>query len=300
MGQIDLNLIRTFVTLYDSGSVTVAAERLFVTQPSVSYALARLRELFDDPLFVRNRDGMQPTSVARTLYATFKDALSRIEGTVEGIREFDPHKTARCFRIALSDLGEMALLPLILHRLNRLAPQAELEVVPLEIDQVNEWLSIGKVDAAICSRPLSSTGIVRQALIDERYVCLLSRKHSRIKRELTLDQFQRESHVLVTRASGHGMAEDVIERLGISRRIALRIPHFSVLPKIIPQTDLLVILPSQIATLFAAEHPLRICNLPFDVPSFKVTLHWHERSNTSVALRWFLGLVAEAITQSRP
>ena len=165
MGQIDLNLIRTFVTLYDSGSVTVAAERLFVTQPSVSYALARLRELFDDPLFVRNRDGMQPTSVARTLYATFKDALSRIEGTVEGIREFDPHKTARCFRIALSDLGEMALLPLILHRLNRLAPQAELEVVPLEIDQVNEWLSIGKVDAAICSRPLSSTGIVRQALI---------------------------------------------------------------------------------------------------------------------------------------
>ena len=124
------NLIRTFVTL-EAGSVTLAAERLFVTQPSVSYALARLRELFDDALFTRTRDGIQPTFVAEQL-GTFRESLTRIEGAVQSVRHFDPATTERRFRIALTDLGEVGFLSLILERLTRDAPFAEVEVLPLQ------------------------------------------------------------------------------------------------------------------------------------------------------------------------
>ena len=124
-------------------SVTLAAERLFVTQPSVSYGLARLRELFDDKLFSRTRDGIQPTFVAQQLYPTLRDCLTRIEGAVQSTRQFDPATTERRFRIALSDLGEMGFLSLILARLNREAPRPPFGLRPRAIGchsvLVREW-----------------------------------------------------------------------------------------------------------------------------------------------------------------
>lgn len=267
MSPIDLNLIRTFVTLYEAGSVTLAAERLFVTQPSVSYALARLRELFDDALFTRTRDGIQPTFVAEQLYGTFRESLTRIEGAVQSVRHFDPATTERRFRIALTDLGEVGFLSLILERLTR--------------------------DAAICRQPVP--GARSQRVLHERYVCLLSDRHPRIGDSLSLEQYLAERHIVVTRTSGHGIAEDVLEAMQAQRRISLRVPHFSVLPKIIPGTELLTILPAQIAYRFVAEGGMRMLELPFTLPPFDVSLHWHESSERSAALNWFRTTIAEAI-----
>lgn len=293
MSHIDLNLIRTFVTLYEARSVTLAAERLFVTQPSVSYGLARLRELFDDALFSRTRDGIAPTFVADQLYTTLRDSLTRIESAVQSTRQFDPASTERRFRIALSDLGEMGFLPLILARLNREAPHAEVEVLPLQVDQVGEWLASGKIDAAICRPPVPGTR--NQVLMHERYVCLLSTKHPRIDQALSLEQFVAERHITVTRTTGHGSVEDVLNSMQVQRRISLHVPHFSVLPKIIPGTDLLAVLPAQIARLFVQEGGLKMLELPFQVPTFNVSLNWHPNSDNSAALRWFCTTVAEAI-----
>lgn len=290
MAQFDLNLITTFVTLYETQSLTVTAERLFVTQPSISYGLGKLREQFDDPLFVRNSQGMQPTRLAAQLYVGFKQAAQCIEASVAEARKFEPSHSTRQFRLALSDLGEMALLPRLMERLNALAPNIELEIVPLEIDQVGTWLNDGHIDAAICSRTITSNGLAFKKLLSERYVCLLDEAHPRIYAELSMEQFLAEPHVLVTRTSGHGMAEDVLQQLGVKRRIKLRLPHFSVLPKVIPGTELLVILPSQIAESFCEMplgKPLKILELPFDVPPFEVTLYWHSRSVQSTGLRWF-------------
>ncbi|NBF09723.1 LysR family transcriptional regulator [Pseudomonas sp. Fl4BN1] len=298
MSHIDLNLIRTFVTLYEARSVTLAAERLFVTQPSVSYGLARLRELLDDALFSRTRDGIQPTRLADELYLTFRESLTRIENAVHGSRHFDPASTERRFRIALSDLGEMGFLPLILARLNREAPEAEVEVLPLQVDQVNEWLASGKVDAVICRKNISGTR--SQVLIRERYVCLLSDRHPRIGQQLSLEQFLAERHITVTRTSGHGSVEDVLQQMNVQRRISLHVPHFSVLPKVLPGTDLLAVLPAQIARLFTQDGGLQTLELPFAVGEFDVSLHWHPNSDSSAALRWFCRTVAEAIIDGQP
>lgn len=299
MSHFDLNLITTFVTLYETQSVTVTAERLFVTQPSISYSLAKLREQFDDVLFVRNSQGMRPTRLAAQLYIGFKQAIRCIDASVSEAKKFEPNHSSRQFRLALSDIGEMVLLPRLMSRLNILAPNIELEIIPLEIDQVGAWLNDGYIDAAICSRDVTGNGILSKKLVSQRYVCLLDAGHPRIQASLSMEQFLTESHILVTRTSGHGMAEDVLQKLGVKRRIKLRLPHFSVLPKLIPGTQLLVILPSQIAENFCdLSKQLKTYELPFEVPTFDVTLHWHSRSAQSTALSWFIEQVQ--VTLSEP
>lgn len=301
MAHFDLNLITTFVTLYETQSLTITAERLFVTQPSISYSLGKLRDHFDDPLFVRNSQGMQPTRLAAQLYVGFKQAARCIDESVAEARKFDPAQSSRQFRLALSDLGEMALLPRLIERFHSRAPNIELEIIPLEIDQVGTWLNDGHIDAAICSRPVAGPGLSSQKLLSERYVCLLDAGHPRIQGELSMPQFLAEPHVLVTRTSGHGMAEDVLQKLGAKRRIKLRLPHFSVLPKVIPGTELLVILPSQIAESFCEmplSSPLKTLELPFQVPAFEVTLHWHTRSTQSTGLNWFFEQIKATLSES--
>lgn len=300
MRPFDYNLIAVFTTLYETGSVTQSAERLFVTQPSVSYALGKLREHFDDVLFVRSSQGMQPTRLAIQLYPGLKEASRCIDSAVADAKEFEPFNSTRRFKLALSDIGEMAFLPLIISQFNTLAPNVELEIVPLEIESAGVWLSDGHIDAAICSRALAGANIQSKSLISERYVCLLDTAHPRIGSTISIDQFSNEPHALVTRTSGHGMAEDALLKLGIHRRIKLKLPHFSALPKIIPGTELLAILPNRVAESFCEMSPgskLKILELPFHVPGFDVILHWHSRSEQSAALSWFITQVQQAMTE---
>ncbi|TDX27648.1 DNA-binding transcriptional LysR family regulator [Modicisalibacter xianhensis] len=299
MAAIDLNLVRVFVTLYDARSVTLAAERLHVTQPSVSYALSRLRDLFGDRLFVRSRDGMQPTFTAMQLYPALRDSLAQIDSVLESSKEFEPRHSQKRFRLALTDLGEMALLPRILAHLHAQAPGIELEVVPLEIDKVEDWLATGQVNAAICSRPINAAGVERRVLLsDERYVCLLNRDHASIGKSLSLEQFIQARHAVVAASTGHGLAEDVLREQGLQRKVSLKVSHFSSLPRILQESDLLAILPEQIASAFALEAPLKVLDLPFEVPPFDVALHWQAHTTRSPAQRWFCDGIVEAITRA--
>ncbi len=300
MAAIDLNLVRVFVTLYDARSVTLAAERLHVTQPSVSYALSRLRDLFGDRLFVRSRDGMEPTFTAMQLYPVLRDSLAQIDSVLESNNEFEPRHSQKRFRLALTDLGEMSLLPRILVYLHAQAPDVELEVVPLEIDKVEDWLATGKVNAVICSRPINAAGIERRVLLsDERYVCLLNRDHATIGDSLNLEQFIQARHAVVAASTGHGLAEDVLHEQRLHRKVSLKVSHFSSLPRILRESDMLAILPEQIASTFAREAPLKVLDLPFEVPTFDVALHWQSHTARSPAQRWFCESIIDAITGER-
>lgn len=293
MSGIDLNLVRTFVVLYEARSVTLAAEQLFVTQPSVSYALSRLRELFNDRLFVRTKEGMEPTAAATQLYQVLWQSLTQIEHTVESARSFEPALSEKRFTLAMTDLGEMALLPHIFRLLQHEAPCTELEVVPLEIDKVGEWMSTGKVDAVICSRPIPGRDIRRQVILRERYVCIMNAKSA--PASLTMEEFLSRKHLVVSRSLGHGLAEEVLSDLGVQRKVSLVLPHFSILPAVLGETDLLAIVPFKIAQLFSAASALEIFPLPFVVPTIDVALYWSARSERSPALGWMRQLIAEAL-----
>ncbi|MGY6566097.1 MAG: LysR family transcriptional regulator [Halomonadaceae bacterium] len=294
MSLPDLNLIRVFVILYETGSVTHTAERLHVTQPSVSYALSRLRELFDDRLFIRTHQAMEPTMTARQLYPTLKESLQQLENTIESRQHFTPEQCRLRFRLALTDLGEASFLPIILQHLHAQAPEVELEVIPLRIDRADEWLINGKVNAVICSRPIKSSSIERHVIAQDRYVCL-GRPSVFHAGPLDLETFTSSRHVVVASTSGHSLAEEKMQELGIERKVSLEVPHFLILPKILRQNDLLGIVPVHIARQFAADGELCIHPLPFHVPDFDISLYWRSQAFHSPAQRWFCNTIAQAI-----
>ncbi|WP_188745934.1 LysR family transcriptional regulator [Marinobacterium zhoushanense] len=297
MSGIDLNLVRTFVVLYEARSVTLAAEQLFVTQPSVSYALSRLRDLLNDRLFVRTKEGMEPTAVATQLYQVLRQSLTQIENTIDSARSFEALISEKRFTVAMTDLGEMALLPHIFRELQLQAPNVELEVVPLEIDKAYEWMVTGKVDAVICSRPIAGSDIERRVILEERYVCVMNAQSAPQGDELTMQQFLERKHAVVSRSLGHGLAEEVMAELGVRRKVSLVLPHFSVLPSVLRETDLLAIVPGKIAQAFSAMAPLKICPLPFQVPGVEVALYWLARNEHSHSQRWFRERVIAAVAQ---
>jgi DNA-binding transcriptional LysR family regulator len=198
----------------------------------------------------------------------------------------------------MTDLGEMALLPHIFKRLQQEAPNVELEVVTLEVDKVYEWMVAGKVDAVICSPRRPGRDIKRQVLLQERYVCVMNERDA--PDDLTMDAFITRKHAVVSRSLGHGLAEEVLAALGVRRKVSLVLPHFSILPSVLGETDLLAIVPLKIAQAFSITVSLKIFPLPFDVPGIDVALYWSSRSEHSPAQRWLRQTIADALATADP
>jgi DNA-binding transcriptional LysR family regulator len=293
---IDLNLIRAFVTIYETGSVSAAADRLHVSQPAISYTLKRLRDLLGEPLFKRTREGMAPTHFATQLYEKFRNAVSEIEGAIESTRTFDPSRSSRRFRLATSDIGEIFFLPRLMAALQKTAPDIEIDTVAVDVTKLDEWLNTGKIDAALSGRgpvPVEAAG---EVIFSDHYVCLASTRHPRLSSELTMQQYLAERHVVVTPETGHSLVEERLQELGCTRKVALRVQHFSVLPEVVATTDLLLALPSRAARRFAAQHALRTFDLPFDVRKLDIMLRWQKHSGDIAAQRWLCQTLRECIT----
>lgn len=292
--MLDLNLVRVFTAIYETGSVSGAADRLFITQPSASYALARLRNETNDELFKRSRKGMVPTPTASQLYKVFKKSLTGIEKAVAETRTFSPETSKYKFRLALSDLGELLLLPRLVAHLRTVAPGIQLEVIPVDMNKLDEWLLTGKIDAALCNRNPSVSSAQRELMIYERYVCLLNTHHPRIGNALSLDDYMQEQHVVVAATSGHHMVEDKLKEFGLERNIAVEVPHFAALGELIASSELLVTLPSSAAKIYVRRGNGRLLELPFHLPNQEVFLYAHTEIGDITAKTWFYNLLKEA------
>lgn len=294
-GDLDLNLIRTFLSVYNTGSVTAASEELHVSQPTVSYTLRLLRQQLGDPLFVRGPKGMQPTARARELAEVFKTAVSSIDAALETSRRFDPSTYSGSFKLCLSDLGEMAFLPAVIERFSALAPNAVLKVVPMQISELSTWLVHGEIDAAVAS--VAVPGAARRVLHKDRYVCV-TRKGNLNSPELTIEEFEGLGHVEIERATGHHQVDEMLAELGVHRRIALRVHHFSILPNILAACDLAALIPIRVARMFQLNWDLEFRELPVPVPDFEVAAYWNRRMAGSPGKSWFLDLVTMALQEA--
>lgn len=291
----DLNLIRVFIAIYETGSLSAAGLRLHVSQPSVSYSLARLRDLLGEQLFTRTREGMAPTFFSRQIYPKFRQAISDIEGTIEVTRNFNPALSARRFRVAMSDVGEMFFLPYIMRYLQAQAPDIEIDIIEVDINRLEEWLNTGMVDAAVCNRGHLSIDSAAEILFVDQYVCLVSQMHPRLGKAITMADYLAERHILVMPETGHNLVEERLRELECGRKIALRLPHYSVLPDVVATTDLLLTIPSGLAALFAAQHAVRAVALPFDVRPLDVMLRWPRHSELVPAQRWLVSMLRDCL-----
>jgi DNA-binding transcriptional LysR family regulator len=293
----DLNLIRVFVTIYETGSVSKSAEKLHISQPSVSYSLSRLRQAFNDPLFNRTREGMQPTSLASQLYFSLSHSLSEIEKAISLTKQFDPLTSKRCFKLALTDLGEVFFLPCILESLKHEAPNVELEVIPIDAYSLSDWINKESIDAAICNQGYLLRKFNYREIFSERYVCMLNDGHPRIDSTLSMEQYLEERHIVVSDGTGHHLVEDYLYEAGITRNIMLKVPHFSVLPDVVSSSDLLVTLPSRVAQLYAKRMPLKFIELPFVIPGFEVGVHYKEHRGDNSAQFWFCDFLIKTLNK---
>ncbi|KRA23841.1 hypothetical protein ASD65_04955 [Microbacterium sp. Root61] len=297
---MDLNLLKVFVAVYETGTVTAAAERLFVTQSAVSQSLTRLRRELGDQLFGRDGRALRATPAAHTLYPEFHAALSRVESAVAALRDFDPATAQHRFRLALSELGEVGFLPTILRALADSAPGIEVEVVPLDVRALPEWLARGRVDLAIASTPPPGefTGPI---LKSERYVLLMSATHPLATRKsITRQSFANARYLMTSSDSAAPGVEAALERAGVRITPELVVGHTSALPGLLHAGPWITVVPSSLAENWMPMWPLVTRPLPVDLAPIHVRLYSRSTSPQSAALRWFHQAIVTAVHSAPP
>jgi DNA-binding transcriptional LysR family regulator len=294
--HFDLNLLRIAVALYDQRSVTRAALKLQMSQPSVSSALKRLRSSLGDPLFLKTASAMTPTPRAHSLAAEARAILVRVEEGVLADVPFDASADGVTFSIALSDVGEMVFLPRILERIKALAPRACVHSVSAPPAQLQSALESGEIDLAVGYFPdLRNNNFVQQRLFNHHFLCLLRADHPNRGERLTMEQFLDLEHAVV-HAEGRSseILEDYLKRHNIQRKVALHTPHFMSLPMIIARSDLVATVPHAVGMYWSGPGTrIRALRPPLDVPAIVLRQHWHRRFQNDARNKWLRAIVRE-------
>jgi DNA-binding transcriptional LysR family regulator len=299
--HVDLNLLRVFDAIVEARSLTLAGRRLSLSQPAVSYALGRLRVLFDDPLFIRTRDGMQPTPIALELARMVRQALDTVRDALRYAERFEAARSTRTFRLSLSDAGELAYLPPICEALHRVAPGVCVKVEPHPVEAIEEALRASRLDFAIGNLPELAARTRHHLLFDEDYVCMTRKRPGLPRtRQIDRDTFVGASHIQVTSVehSHHALA-DAFRARGLMQQVALELPHFVALPDILRVTNHFTTLPRRLANIFNSDRQFRLFELPVDLPRASVTLHWHEAFDADQGNIWLRGVLIEMVGRLR-
>lgn len=296
MSSFDLNLARVFVLLYETGSVTATAETLHVTQPTVSYSLAKLRRHFDDELFRRTGRGLTPTAGAQRLYEPLQRALAGLDAVIRQDDAFDLTAMSGRFTVALSDMGQATLLPRLVAAARERAPGVSFTVRPLDVDAVESQLRRGEIDAFVATPVLTSHRTVRIPLFHERYVGMIAADHPRIRgASVTLADLAAEHHATVYGPHGHVVPRLLLATHGLLDRVAVDATRFTVLPYLLEHTDLITIVPEYVGEVFTASHRLRLVKLPFDTEPIEVALYARHEASRSPSQRWLVQFMADVL-----
>ncbi len=293
MTNIDLRLLTIVNELHKTRSVSQAAENLELSQSAVSMSLARLRKHFQDPLFVRTPDGMEPTPQMTELIELLEKAEGLLETALVHRVAFHPATSDRVFRVGATDMVRVTLLPELMRRL-----QAHARAVGVEVQDISEetprQLHAGRLDLALGFLPSTSSGFCQQRLFRDRFVCAVRANHPRIEGTLSREQFEQESQVvLATPGSGNEMVEKALEENRIQRKVRLRLPGCFGLSSLLTGADYLAIVPEHLGRLIAGPGRIKLVALPFTLPPFYIVQHWHERYTHDPANKWLRSVIAE-------
>lgn len=296
MPRIELKHLSILAEIHKTQSVTKAAANLGLSQPSISVGLARLRQHFGDPLFVRTSAGMKPTPRAEQLVKPLGEALRLIDRTRGGQVRFDPADSDRTFKICMADVGHMTILPSLAKHLAGSAPSIRLEILALSLETPH-LLESGAADIAIGVPSRLQAGFYQQRLFREDFVCLVRTHHPRIQDRLTLKQFLSEEHIaLDVPWSSPWIIERFLEARKLRRKIAMRVPSFLGLAKLVAATDLVVIVPRRAGNDFSSTEKVKALPSPVNFPSYLVRQYWHARYHHDPRNKWIRGVIPQVFS----
>jgi len=306
LAGLDLNLFLVLHTVLSERSVTRAAQKLHVTQSAVSNALARLRELLRDPLFVRHGRGLVPTPRAQELAPVVLRAMSELQSAVDGAA-FVPAQSTRRFTLAWSDAQSIAHLPALLPRFERELPNATLRIVTVDYLIATNGLALGEVELALGPVQAAFPPLLHEPIYDEEVVLAVRRDHASIVRCLLREQFEDIEFVDIQLALGQGgvgnlLMTELLARHGLSWRIGMVAPDFTTAAHAAAVSDYVVGLPARAGRAFCEFLPLQLVELPafLNRPTMSMAMLWHPRTDGDAGARYFRRLVREACQESMP
>ena len=282
----DLNLLVVFDAVMQEKNLTRAGRRLGISQPAVSHALARLRHMLNDELFVRTPEGMRPTPRAERMIGPIRAALRELEASLAP-DAFDPAQQARSFTIAANNYAARAVIPALARRVAVLAPEAVLDVRPLGMLHTLDQLDGGAVELALSTLTEGGDRFKCAALLEDEYVAMLAADNPvAAGRELTIRQFAELPHIAIT-SSGEDthFIDDALAERGLARFVFARVPLHSLILMLIGSSALAVV-PRRVAADLAAICPLTMRALPFPAPPVQLSMIWHRRLDNHPAHRW--------------
>ena len=299
LSRLDLNLLLVFHHLLHAKRVSAVAAVLGMSQPAVSSALGRLRTSLGDDLFLRTQHGMAPTPYALQLAEPVATALEGLQQALNVRASFDPSTSERCFTLAMTDVGEMYFLPVLIDALAKAAPGVTLSIVAVTSASLKDDMATGRTDLALGLLPQLQAGFFQQVLFSQHYVCLMRQAHPLAKsRDLTLSDFAQANHVRVLAAgTGHGRMDDALRELlarkGLQRRIRLSVPHYVALGDVLGHADLIATVPERFAQRVTKPFNLVTRALPLSVEGSAIHQFWHARLHKDPGHQWLRGLVAQ-------
>jgi DNA-binding transcriptional LysR family regulator len=291
----DAGLLRTVEALLRAGQFPRVANLVAASEPLADFTLRRMREIVDDQLLVRTAAGLELTRRAQRLAAPFRDLLERIGEVLSGRDVFDPAFCAETFHVAASDYASFVLGPALAVRLAEAAPRVRLELSPLDVTAMRRPLETGALDLALGPAPRGAAGRLRsERLLAERLACIARKGHPRVGKRLTVADYAAETHVVVRAPAGAARTDPALADPGRSRRAAVTVTHFLLVPHIVAASDLIATLPERVAERFAERYPLVVHRSPVRPAGFTLAMSWHARTDADPARSWLRGLIAEA------
>jgi DNA-binding transcriptional LysR family regulator len=302
--NIDLNLLLVFEAIYRTRNTTRAGEVLHLTQPAVSNALKRLRDLFDDVLFVKSPTGMQPTPRADGIAVLLDEGLASLRLAIQAGQAFDPKTSLRTFHLYVSDIGQAVFIPPLVSRLNKVAPGIQVATTYLPLDMAQQMMKLGQIDLAIGIFSGLHNDFIQQRLFLEKYAVLVRAKHPKIGTNIGVEQFFAAHHIIYTPTAGsHARFEAELNVLtakaGQTRKVALQLAHSTGIDRIVASSDLIACVPNRIADAMTHSDAVRALPLPFDVSSPEISQFWHERSHRDEGHQWLRSLIFEMFHDKR-
>jgi DNA-binding transcriptional LysR family regulator len=292
--RLDLNLLVTLDVLLEEHNVTRAAERLNFSQPSVSVHLAKLRDVFGDPLLLPGPRGMRPTAKAQALREPLREALEALQRAVAPTSPFDPAAATQTWRIAATDYAESTIILPMLARLRAVAPGTRLAIVEAAPPRLARRAEQGDIDIGFHTSEGAPEGLRRRVLFAERYVLVGRAGHPKLKRRPTLAQFCKLEHVIVSPDGGgfFGVTDETLAKVGLARKVVLSVPHFLFMQSVLASTDLVGMLP---ARLVRGLDALQMVQPPVEVPGYEMAMLWHERVHRDPAHQWLREFIAASV-----
>ncbi len=284
--QYDLNLLVIFDMIYSELHLTKAGQRLTMSQPAMSQALKRLRDTFQDPLFSRNGMVLVPTAQAHQMAPQVNQIVEMAQKTFLDKGSFDPEKSTRIFRLAMSDYTEMVIMPRLFKRLHKLAPHLKIECRHLSFNDYQSELDNGELDIVLACVIAFGANIYQQSLFKDREIVIVRKDSPALKKALTIERYVSFEHAQFLWMEREHQIDKELNKLGLKRPLVLQVQHELVLPLVLKNNDLLVNMPLRMANVFAEFLPLEILEIPLELTQYEFRQHWHQRNHQDPAHQW--------------